>query len=48
MTIIYKDGGFLNCSSIEICGNVLYVDQIYEVHIDEVESIIDGDMIIED
>ena len=48
MTIVYNDGDFLNCSSIEICGNILYIDNVYEVAINEVQSIIEGDIIIED
>ena len=48
MTIVYNDGDFLNCSSIEIYGNILYIDNVYEVAINEVQSIIEGDTIIED
>ena len=41
MTIIYKDGGKLECSSIEIYGNTLYADDIYIIPIDDVELIED-------
>ena len=40
MTIIYKDGGKLECSSIEICGDMIYADDImYAISIDDVERI---------
>lgn len=39
MTIIYKDGGTLECSSIEVCGDAFYADDIYIIPIDDVELI---------
>ena len=39
MTIIYKDGGKLECSNIEICGDMIYADDMYTISIDDVERI---------
>lgn len=41
MTIIYKDGGMLECYTIEIYGSYLFCDDIYTVSTDEVERIED-------
>ena len=39
MKIIYYDGSVLTCSHIDIYGDVLIVDDIYEVPIIEINSI---------
>lgn len=41
MTIIYKDGGRLDCSTIEVYGSDLFCDDLYTVSTDEVERIED-------
>lgn len=41
MTIIYKDGSKLECSSIKIYSGSFYVDDMYFIPIDDVELIED-------
>lgn len=39
MLIHYYDGGTLLCYHIVFCGDTLIADDIYEVRLDEIESI---------
>ena len=41
MTIIYKDGGELTCSTAEVYSDGLYCDDVYIVKFDEIERIED-------
>ena len=40
MRIYFCDGSFLDCISIEICGDTLYVDEYRIVNICDVEKIV--------
>ena len=39
MKVICKDGGVLRCSTITVYSDALYVDDVWTVPIDAVESI---------
>lgn len=41
MKIIYNDGSTLECSYIEISERNIYADEIYIIHIEDVERIED-------
>lgn len=39
MVIIFDDGGMLECSTIEVGYNTVYVDDIYEIPIADISRI---------
>lgn len=41
MTIIYTDGGKLECSKIELYGNTIVADDIYQIRDYEIDYITD-------
>lgn len=41
MTIVYKDGGQLDCSMIELCGDHIIADDMYVVPVLDIDFISD-------
>ena len=39
MTIVYKDGGLLSCSTVEVSCRELFCDDVYIVPIEDVDHI---------
>lgn len=41
MTIVYNDGGTLECSMMELCGDHIIADDMYVVQIMDIDFISD-------
>lgn len=41
MTIVYVDGGKLECSTLTLCGNIIIADDIYIIYDYEIDYITD-------
>lgn len=39
MIINYEDGSKLSCNKVVIAGNKIYADDLYEIFVEDVESI---------